>query len=221
MFEYGRSIFTEVWNGKLLSFFNVFVFFDSLAPLNWHLNLFITLINDSTPVTYRENFWFRQNLEKVERMLISFYLHIFSNLLLKCFKVANFQICTRFLQSVLGLSIWAFESFDWTQKNVIFTPWNCQISLNNCEDTLLPLSCLDGQSDGKSTPLRDRDRSGNDPRRVPSFLSRCSQLYPEGLRNKSELVGSEETRQVWTGNPKYETEFFWEFLSHCRVIANA
>ena len=43
-----------------------------------------------------------------------------------------------------------------------------------CEDTLLPLSCLDGQNDEKSTPLRDRDRLGNDPRWVPGFLSRCS-----------------------------------------------
>ena len=43
-----------------------------------------------------------------------------------------------------------------------------------CEDTLQPLSCLDGQNDEKSTPLRDRDRLGNDPQWVPGFLSRCS-----------------------------------------------
>ena len=30
------------------------------------------------------------------------------------------------------------------------------------EDNLLPLSCLDGQSDEKSAPLRDMDRFGND-----------------------------------------------------------
>ena len=68
--------------------------------------------------------------------------------------------------------------------------------VGNCEDTLLPLSCLGGQSDGKSTPLRDRDRLGNDPEWVPGFLSRCSWMFPERLRNKSEPVGSEEIRQV-------------------------
>ena len=68
--------------------------------------------------------------------------------------------------------------------------------LNACEDTHLPLSYLDDQSDGKSTPLWDRERLGNDPQSVRGFLSRCSWMFPERLWNKSELVGSEEIRQV-------------------------
>ena len=74
-----------------------------------------------------------------------------------------------------------------------------------CEDTLPPMSYLDDQIDGKSTPLRDRDHLGNDPQSVPGFLSRCSWMFPERLWNKSELVGSEEIQQFLTENPKYET----------------
>ena len=58
------------------------------------------------------------------------------------------------------------------------------------------MSCLDGQSDGMSTPIRDTDRLGNDRQWVPGFLSRCSWMFPERLRNRSELVGSENIRQV-------------------------
>ena len=42
----------------------------------------------------------------------------------------------------------------------------------------------------------DRDRLGYDPQWVHGFLSCCSWMFPERLRNKSELVGSEEIRQV-------------------------
>ena len=55
---------------------------------------------------------------------------------------------------------------------------------------------LDYQSDEKRTSLRDRDRLGNDPQWVPGFLSCCSWMFPEQLRNKSELVGSEEIHQA-------------------------
>ena len=78
-----------------------------------------------------------------------------------------------------------------------------------CEDTLAPLSYLDDQSDGKSTPLWDRDRLGNDPQWIPGFLSRCSWRFPERLRNKSKLVGSEGIRPVLKENPKYETPSDW------------
>ena len=39
-----------------------------------------------------------------------------------------------------------------------------------CEVSLLHLSCSNGQSDGKRTPLRVRDRLGNDPQWVPWFF---------------------------------------------------
>ena len=51
----------------------------------------------------------------------------------------------------------------------------------------------------KSTPLRGRDRLRNDPQWSPGFLNYCSWMFPEQLRNKSELVGSEETRQALQG----------------------
>ena len=70
------------------------------------------------------------------------------------------------------------------------------LEVDFCEDIPLPMSCLDGQSDGKSTPLRDRDRLGNDPQTVPGFLSRCSWMFPKRLRNKSELVCLEEFLQI-------------------------
>ena len=77
--------------------------------------------------------------------------------------------------------------------------------LSPCEDILLHLSCLDGQTDGKSTPLWDRYRLENDPQWFLGFLSRCSWMFPEWLRNKSLPVGSEEIRQVLTEHPEYET----------------
>ena len=47
---------------------------------------------------------------------------------------------------------------------------------------------------------------------VPGFLGRWSWKFPERLRNKSELVGSEEVRQVLTGHPGYETLSNWILL---------
>ena len=77
--------------------------------------------------------------------------------------------------------------------------------LSPCRDTLLPLSCVDDQNDEKRISLRDRDRLRNDRHWVPGFLSCYSWMFPERLRNKSELVDSEETRQVLTEHPRYET----------------
>ena len=53
----------------------------------------------------------------------------------------------------------------------------------SCEDTLPPLSYFDYQSDEKRISLRDRDRLRNDPQWVPGFLSCCSWMFPERLRN--------------------------------------
>ena len=44
---------------------------------------------------------------------------------------------------------------------------------NHCDESLPALNHLDYQSDEKRTPIRDRDRLGNDPQLVPGFLS-CS-----------------------------------------------
>ena len=74
-----------------------------------------------------------------------------------------------------------------------------------CEDNLPPLGYLDYQSDEERIPLRDRDRLRDDPQWVPGFLSCCSYMFPERLRHKSELVGSEEISQVLTGHLRYET----------------
>ena len=63
--------------------------------------------------------------------------------------------------------------------------------------TFLALNHSDCQSDWKRTPFQDRNRLRNDPQWVPGFLSHRSRMFPERLRNNSELVGSEKTRQVW------------------------
>ena len=78
--------------------------------------------------------------------------------------------------------------------------------------TLPPLGFSDSQSDGKRISLRDRDRLRNNPQWVPGFLSCCSWMLPERLRNKSELVGSEENRYVLTEHPRYETLSYWILL---------
>ena len=67
---------------------------------------------------------------------------------------------------------------------------------SHCDGSVPALNHLDYQSDEKGTSLWDRDRLGNDPQWVPGFLNRCSWMFPEQLRNKSELVGSEEIHQA-------------------------
>ena len=79
----------------------------------------------------------------------------------------------------------------------------------NCEDSLLPLGCLNDQNDEKSISLRGRDRLRNDPQCFPGSLNCGSWMFPERLRNKSELVGSDETHQVLTVHPRYQTLSYW------------
>ena len=68
---------------------------------------------------------------------------------------------------------------------------------NDCCDVSRPaLDRLDYQGGRQRTQLRDKDRPGNDTQLVPSFPSRCSWMFPEQLRNGSELLGSEEVHQV-------------------------
>ena len=81
--------------------------------------------------------------------------------------------------------------------------------MDDCEDNHPPLRYWDYQSDEKRISLRDRDRLRNDSQWVRGFLSCCSWMFPERLRNKSELMGSEEIRQVLTGHPRYETMSYW------------
>ena len=82
----------------------------------------------------------------------------------------------------------------------------------SCEDSLLPLGCLDDQSDERIISLRGRDRLRNDPQWFPGFLNCCSWMFLERLRNKSELVGLEGTRQVLVSHPRYETLSYWNLL---------
>ena len=82
------------------------------------------------------------------------------------------------------------------------------VSFNlNCEGSFLPRGYSVDQSSEKRSPLWGRDRLSNDPQWSPGFLNYCSWMFPERLRNKSELVGSEETRQVLTRHPRYVTPF--------------
>ena len=75
----------------------------------------------------------------------------------------------------------------------------------DCEGGFLSLGFQVGQSVDKNTPLRGRDRLRDDPQWSAGFLNYCSWMFPERLRNKSELVGSEEARQVLTRHPRYVT----------------
>ena len=89
---------------------------------------------------------------------------------------------------------------------------SCCFGERHCGDSLLPLGCSDDQSGEKSISLRGRDRLRDYPQWFPGFLNYCSLMFPERLRNKSELVGSEETRQVLTRHPRYETLSYWILL---------
>ena len=75
--------------------------------------------------------------------------------------------------------------------------------------SLLPLGCQHGQNGEKRISLRGRDRLRSDPQLFPGFLNCCSWMFPERLRNKSELVGSDETRQVLIRHPRRETPSHW------------
>ena len=81
-----------------------------------------------------------------------------------------------------------------------------------CEGIFMPLGCSADQSSEKSTPFRGRVCLRNDPQWFHGFLNYCSRMFPERLRNKSELVGSEKTRQALTEHPKYETPSYWILL---------
>ena len=80
-------------------------------------------------------------------------------------------------------------------------------ALVNMWGWFLPLGCWVDQSDEKNTPLRGRDCLRGDPKWSPGFLNYFSWMFPEQLRNKSELVGSEETHQALTRHPRYVTLF--------------
>ena len=84
--------------------------------------------------------------------------------------------------------------------------------LSPCGENLLPVGCSDNQSGEKNISLRGWDRPRIDPQWFPGFLNYCSWMFPDQLRNKSELVGSEETRQVSKRHPRYETLSYWILL---------
>ena len=83
--------------------------------------------------------------------------------------------------------------------------WICESS----KESLPALKHSDNLGAWQRTPLLDRDCLGNDPQWVPGFLNCCSWKFQEQLRNKSELVGSEQIHQAWTKNPKYVTPSSW------------
>ena len=86
-----------------------------------------------------------------------------------------------------------------------------------CRDSLLPLCCLDAQSGEERISLRGRDRLRSDPQCFPGSRNCCSGMFSERLRNKSELVGSEGTRQLLIRHPRYEILSYWILLrvSYC------
>ena len=80
-----------------------------------------------------------------------------------------------------SFSFYGTHLFYITQKHICWT----------CDQSLPALNHLDYEREER-TPLRDRDLLEENPEWLPGFLSRCSWMFPEQLRNKSELVGSEK-----------------------------
>ena len=79
--------------------------------------------------------------------------------------------------------------------------------VEKCDASPLALNNLEYWCDRQRTPLRERDRPGNDPQWVPGSLSCCPWMFPDQLRNKSEPVGSKEVHQVQTKHRKCVTPF--------------
>ena len=73
--------------------------------------------------------------------------------------------------------------------------------LSSCDVPLPGLNHLRYWYDRQRTPLRDRGRLRNDPKWDPGFLSCCSWMFPEQLRNKSQIVGSKRIHRVYTKHP--------------------
>ena len=91
--------------------------------------------------------------------------------------------------------------------------------LSRCGDTLPPQGFLNYQSDEKRILVRDRDRLRNDPQWVHDFLSCCSWMFTERLEKKSELVGSEKTRQILTVHPRHQTVSYWFLLRVFKLLS--
>ena len=72
---------------------------------------------------------------------------------------------------------------------------------STCEGRFLP------RNGGKKTPLQVQDRLRDGPHWFPGFLDCCSWMFPEQLRNKSELAGSRGTHQALTRLPRSLTLF--------------
>ena len=77
----------------------------------------------------------------------------------------------------------------------------CLLRVVYCEGRFLP------RNGGKKTPLQVQDRLRDGPHWFPGFLDCCSWMFPEQLRNKSELAGSRGTHQVLTRLPRSLTLF--------------
>ena len=63
-------------------------------------------------------------------------------------------------------------------------------------ESRLALNHLDYYGGKRSTQLRNKDHLGNNSQWVLSSVSRCTWMFPEQLRKKSEPVGSDEIDQV-------------------------
>ena len=128
-------------------------------------------------------------------MMIKYVTKICSKINVRCNRKSILDSKLAFKHLLNRLSDFNAQMLEWCE--IIKFSWIAAGEKKRfCEDTLPPLSYLDDQSDGKSTPLRDKDRLGNDPSWFPGFLSRCSWMLPERLRNKFVLGGSEEIRQT-------------------------
>ena len=93
----------------------------------------------------------------------------------------------------------------------------CKFEVGVCEDILLPLGCLGGQSDWKSTPLRDRDLLRKNPSGFPVFWVAVPRCTRNGYGTSPNLWVQKKFVKFGQSTQHERlrlTEFFWEFLSY-------
>ena len=149
-----------------------------------------------------------ENYLKIWFLGMLFFDYFFKNIYRCCFPISDFSSLPIAIMLVKVIVI--FSCYALLRVMGYWDPIAClqvpsPLLCSSCEGGFLSMGFQIGQSDEKNTPLRGRDRLRDDPQWSPCFLNYCSWMFPERLRNKSELVGSEEARQVLTRHPRYVT----------------
>ena len=98
--------------------------------------------------------------------------------------------------------LWSAPSFAFLTKSQGSNREFLHELLSPCDLSPPALNHLSYYCDRQRTPGRDLGRLVNDTQWVPGFLSCCSWMFPEQLRNKFELVSSEKKSSNLDKAPK-------------------